>query len=379
MRVAGLMSGTSLDGIDVAIVDIGGRGWNRRVSVVAHHTIPYPRAVRQAILSVSNTRTHTASVARLHFLLAELYAEALVRACRARRVPLSSIRLIGCHGQTIFHEGEPAKLLGRRLASTLQIGDGSVLAERAGIPVVSDFRPRDIAAGGRGAPLVPFVDYLLLRHRRLGRVALNVGGIANITAIPPGTGPGAVIAFDTGPGNMVIDALAAEYTRGRLTFDRGGKIAARGALSASLLDSLLKDPYYRRRPPKTAGREHYGREFIGRLLETGLPLVDLISTATALTAATVAIGLGRFVRPRMPVDEIIVSGGGVHNPRLMAYLAAFLPGVRVRTSAELGIDPDAKEAVAFAILAYESFHRRPSNLPSATGARRPAILGKLAF
>lgn len=379
MRVAGLMSGTSLDGIDVAIVEITGRGWSKRVRTLAFRTVPYPERVRQAILSVSNAPAHTGKISRLNFLLGELYAEALIGTARRARIRLDSIELIGSHGQTIFHEGAPVSFLGRKIASTLQIGEAAVLAERTGIPVVADFRPRDIAAGGRGAPLVPYVDYLLFRHPRRGRVLLNIGGIANITAIPPGARPDQVVAFDTGPGNMVVDALARHYTKGRWKFDRDGRLATRGRVNRDLLDRLLRHPYFRQRPPKSAGREQYGREFVEELLATGLPVLDLIATATAFTAAAVALGIERFVRPRMPVDELIVSGGGVHNPRIMAQLAAFLPGVRVASSADYGIHPDAKEAIAFAVLAGETWGRRPANLPSATGARRPVVLGKITW
>ncbi len=373
MRVAGLMSGTSLDGIDVAVVDIEGR----RISTVAFRSWPYPERVRRAILAVSNTETHTAAVSRLNFLLGELYARALRLTCRRCGVPLESIELIGSHGQTIFHEGRPVEFLGRKVASTLQIGEAAVVAERTGIPVVADFRPRDIAAGGQGAPLVPYVDYLLYRHRRLGRVALNIGGIANITAIPPGGRPEDVIAFDTGPGNMVIDALAERHTGGRWKFDRGGRLAASGRVNRELLDRLLAATYYSQRPPKSAGREQYGREFVEQLVATGLPLPDLAATATALAAAAVAVGIERFVRVRMRVDELIVSGGGAHNPQILAYLAGFLPGVALSTSADFGISIDGKEAIAFAVLAHETWRRRPANLPSATGARRPVVLGKL--
>lgn len=379
MRVAGLMSGTSLDGIDVAVVEISGRGWSKRVRTLAFRTVPYPEKVRQAILGVSNAPAHTAVISRLHFLLGELYAEALIETARRARIRLDSIQLIGSHGQTIFHEGSPVSFLGRRIASTLQIGEAAVVAERTGIPVVADFRPRDIAAGGRGAPLVPYVDYLLFRHRRRGRVLLNIGGIANITAIPPGASPQDVIAFDTGPGNMVVDALARLHTKGRWKFDRDGRLAARGRVNRELLDRLLDDGYFRQPPPKSAGREQYGREFVGRLLDVGLPMPDLIATATAFTAAAVALGIERFVRPRMPVHELIVSGGGVHNSRMMAQLAAFLPGVSMATSSDYGVDVDAKEAVAFAVLAYETWGRRPANLPSATGARRPVVLGKTTW
>jgi anhydro-N-acetylmuramic acid kinase len=345
------MSGTSLDGIDVAIVEIHGR----RVSTIGFQSTPYSEEVRRAILAVSNTTTTTREISRLNFRLGELYARAIQRACRR----YGPVELIGCHGQTIYHEGG---------SSTLQIGEAAVVAERTGVPVVSDFRPRDIAAGGQGAPLVPFVDCLLFGHPRRTRIALNIGGIANITVIPSG------IAFDTGPGNMVIDALAREYTEGRQNFDRGGRIAAKGNLNRPLLDNLLADPYYRRKPPKSAGREQYGAEFVTRLKQTGLSLPDLISTATVLTAATIVMAAAPFAP-----DELIVSGGGAHNPQILAHLAALLPGVALATSADYGIDVDAKEAIAFAILAYQTWRRKPSNLPSATGARHSVVLGKVSF
>lgn len=353
------MTGTSLDGIDVAIVDIAGK----RIEVVQHCHFPYSGKVRESILAVSNAVVHVADISRLNFLLPELYAKSL-RRCG---VPIETIELIGCHGQTVFHER----------GNTLQLGDGSVLAERTGIPVVSDFRPRDIAAGGQGAPLVPFVDYQLFRDSKLGRVALNIGGIANITAIPPGASPEDVIAFDTGPGNMVVDQLVEMYTRGKNRYDDGGALAAQGKVHGQLINSLLRRRFYRQAPPKTAGREQYGREFITELRKTDLPMLDLIATATAFTPAAIAAGIERFVKH--PVHEIIVGGGGVHNRTMMAYLQAFLPKTRVRTTAEFGIDSDAKEAIAFAMLAYETWHRRPSNLPSATGAGRAVVLGKVSF
>ncbi|MDX2152429.1 MAG: anhydro-N-acetylmuramic acid kinase [Bryobacteraceae bacterium] len=365
MKVAGVMSGTSLDGIDVALIEISGR----RMETIAKSTTPYPKAVREALLQVSNRTAHTGSVARLHFFLPLLYAEAVSK--------LGPLDLVGCHGQTIFHEGSPVKMFGRSIVSTLQIGDGAVLAHRLGVPVVSDFRSADIAAGGKGAPLVPFVDYRLFRDAKRGRVALNLGGIGNITAIPPGAKPEAVVAFDTGPANMVIDGLVARHTGGRSLFDRGGRIASRGAVDRALLDRLLSARYYRQPPPKTAGREQYGEEFLDEFNE--LKLEDAAATATAFTAATVAAGIERFVKPRMPVHDLIVSGGGAHNPRILAFLAAFLPGVDVRLASDFGIDVDAKEAIAFAILAYEAWNGRPSNLPAATGAKYPAILGKISY
>ncbi len=355
MRVAGVMSGTSLDGIDVAIVEMRGRS----VTTIGFTSTPYPTAVRAAILGVSNCPTHTAAISRLNFRLAELYARAVLAAVKR----YGPVELIGCHGQTIFHEGR---------SNTLQIGEPAVLAERTGVPVVSNFRARDIAAGGQGAPLVPYVDYLLFRHPRRTRIALNIGGIANITVIPAACGPEDVVAFDTGPGNMVIDALASEFSDGKLSCDRGGRIAASGKVNRALLDELLRDAYYRRKPPKSAGREQYGVEFIARLHKSGAPLPDLVATATVLTAATVAMSVRHSVAE--PAD-LIASGGGVHNPQIMAHLAAFLPGIDMSTSTDHGIDADAKEAIAFAILAHETWRHKPSNLPSATGARRNVVLG----
>ena len=359
MKVAGVMSGTSLDGIDVAVVEIRGR----RVETLGFQTAPYPAVVRDAILAVSNTTTTTAAISRLNYRLAELYARAVLRATRS----FGAVELIGCHGQTVYHEGA---------RNTLQLGEAAVLAERTGLPVVSDFRARDISAGGQGAPLVPFADYLLFRDRRRTRIALNIGGIANITVIPPGAPPEEVVAFDTGPGNMVIDALAREFSGGRMACDRGGKIAASGRVNRRLLEELAGCPYYRRKPPKSAGREQYGAEFVSRMKRSGRPLDELIATATVLTALTVAMGVRQTAPADAPTD-LIVSGGGVHNPQILGHLASLLPGVSMASSADYGVDPDAKEAIAFALLAHETWRRRPSNLPSATGARRAVVLGSI--
>ena len=355
MRIAGVMSGTSLDGIDVAIVDVAGR----RIRAIGFASTPYPADVRAAILAVSDTQCTTAAISRLNFQLAERYAQA-VRAAVRRFGP---VELIGCHGQTVYHEGR---------SNTLQIGEPAVIAERCGVPVVSNFRARDIAAGGQGAPLVPLVDYLLFRHATRQRIALNIGGIANITVIPPAAAPEDVVAFDTGPGNMVIDALAVEYSKGKMRCDRDGRIAKSGAVIPRLLAELLVDPYYRRTPPKSAGREQYGAEFVARIKKSGAPLRDLIATATVLTATTIAIGAGPF----LPAD-LIVSGGGVHNPQITGHLAAFLPEARISTSTDHGVDAGAKEAIAFAVLAYQTWRRKPGNLPSATGARSAVVLGTL--
>ena len=242
MRVAGLISGTSVDGVDVAVVDMD----ESTILLIAHDTVPYPKAVREAILAVSNADTHTAVVSRLNFLIGELFAEALIGTCRKAGMHLNSVELVGSHGQTIFHEGEPVEFLGRKVASTLQIGEPSVIAARTGLPVIGDFRVADMALGGKGAPLVPFLDYRLFRSDRVGRVALNIGGISNITVISAGAGADKVVAFDTGPGNMIMDQLSPPY-------DQDGAKARAGRINEELLDRLLRDPYYALAPPKTAG------------------------------------------------------------------------------------------------------------------------------
>jgi anhydro-N-acetylmuramic acid kinase len=350
------MSGTSLDGIDVAIVEISGRG----VRTLGFETTPYHTRLRERLLACTETGG-AREISRLSFALGELYAKAALRAIRR----FGGVELIGCHGQTVYHEG------GR---NTLQLGEAAILAERAGTPVVSNFRARDIAAGGQGAPLVPFADYMLFRHATRTRIALNIGGIANITVIPPGSRPADIVAYDTGPGNMVIDALAHEFSGGKLRCDRGGKIAASGTPNLRFVDELMRDAYYRRTPPKSAGREQYGAEFVERLKRSKLPMPDLIATATALTARSIALAVRRH---QTCATDLIVSGGGVHNPRILAQLAGYLPGAALSVSTEHGVDADAKEAVAFAILAHATWRGRPANLIGATGARRTAVLGDI--
>jgi anhydro-N-acetylmuramic acid kinase len=363
MRVAGLISGTSVDGIDVAIVDIRGR----HITTVAHGAVPYSAALRARILASSNAATHTSEISRLNFELGERFANALLNICRKSRVAPASIALIGSHGQTIYHEHRK---------NTLQIGEGAVIAECTGIPVISDFRTADIAAGGAGAPLVPFLDYRVFRHARRGRIALNLGGIGNITVIPPGAQSHQVLAFDTGPANMVVDALVSRLSGGKQSCDRGGAIAAKAPIDRDLLAQLLRDPYYRKKPPKSAGREQYGIEFIDSLVKTGLPLTGLIATATVLSASTVAMAVAPYTASGE--WDLIASGGGVHNVTLMSQIAALLPRVTVATTSEFGIDADAKEAIAFALMAHETYHGRPGNIPSATGASHSVMLGKLS-
>jgi anhydro-N-acetylmuramic acid kinase len=321
-----------------------------------------------------------ADLARLNFLLGELYAEAIAKTCRKHRL---KIDLVGCHGQTLYHQGEPISFLRRKLAVTWQTGEGAIIAARFGIPVVTDFRPADMAAGGKGAPLVPFLDYILYRDHRIGRIAQNIGGIANLTAIPANAAPRQLIAFDTGPGNMVIDAVVQELF-GR-AYDRDGKIAASGRANKAVIDKLLTAPLFRQPPPRTAGREEFGREYARQFLRACGATArkeDVVATATTLTARSIADAIQRFVMTKHKnYRELIVSGGGAKNPTLIFMLRHELAPLKItlRFSDEFGIPAEAKEAVAFAVLAYETWHRRPSNVPAATGAKRPAILGKISY
>jgi anhydro-N-acetylmuramic acid kinase len=385
MLVLGLMSGTSADGIDVALVRISGAPPKLNAKLKNHATFPFPPRVREAILRIAGGgTTHTEELSQLNWLLGELFADAATKACRKFRVPLSRVSLIGSHGQTIFHQGKPSRAFGvRGVASTLQFGEPAVIAARTGITTVADFRPGDMAAGGQGAPLVPFVDYLLYRHPRIGRVALNIGGIANVTVIPAGAKANDVFAFDTGPGNMVIDALVRYFTSGREKFDRNAAIAARGQVAFELVDSLLKESYFRQPPPKSAGREQFGEPYARRFIiyKRGIKnrRADLVRSATALTSLSIIDAWHRFIAPRAKIHQLIVAGGGALNPLIMAQLSAALAGVEVIRSSDLGVPIDAKEAFAFAILAYETFHGRAANLPAATGAKRAAILGKVCY
>ena len=383
--VLGMMSGTSADGIDVALARISGAPPHLSAQLKGFYAVAYPRQVREEILRIANLDAATsADISQLNFALGELFARAALAACRKFRIAPRKIAVIGSHGQTIYHQGLPSKFPGvGNIASTLQIGEPSVIAARTGITTIADFRPADMAAGGQGAPLVPFVDYALFRDSKLGRVALNIGGIANVTVIPAGAKSGAAFAFDTGPGNMVIDALIRHFTGGREAFDRGARRALRGKSIPQLLDKLLADPYFRITPPKTAGREQFGEVFAARIVRWGkthrATPNDLIRTVALVTPLSIADAFHRFIFPRAKIHELIVSGGGTRNPLIMAQLAASLPGVIVRTSDEFGVPSAAKETFAFAILAYEAFHGRANNLPSATGARRPAILGKVSY
>jgi anhydro-N-acetylmuramic acid kinase len=382
MIVAGVMSGTSADGINVAVVRIAGKGPALRFSLLGHSESPYPAVVRKAILSLMNARTaNVAGISRLDFLLGELYADSVLAAIRECGV--SKIDLVGCHGQTIYHQGELAGFLGRNIACTWQLGEGAVLATRAGVPVVSDFRPAEMAAGGKGAPLVPFLDYLVYRNRKSGRILQNLGGIGNLTAIPAAASAKDVIAFDTGPGNMVMDGCMERLYR--RPFDRDGKVAATGEVLEPVIAETLRNPFFKRKPPKTAGREEFGREFVSTFIKRcgRARKQDIVATATALTAKSIGLALRNFVvnPSNGSYKDFVVAGGGTKNPTLMKMIDLEISalGLRLRSSEEFGIPSEAKEAIAFAMLAYQTWHRRPGNIPSATGALRPAILGKISY
>ena len=391
MVVAGVMSGTSADGVDVAVCRISPalrRDATPRVKLIGHLGVAYPKGVRAAVLGAMDADAiSVAELARLNWRLGEVYADAVVKAQEQMGV---KVGLVGCHGQTVYHQGAAEKYLGKATRATWQMGEAAVIAERLRVPVVSDFRPADVAAGGQGAPLVPMLDYCLFRSMKASRVLLNLGGIANLTAIPAEAGLGGVIAFDTGPGNMAIDGCMRRlYER---EFDRNGMVARSGNVLKAVVDEILKEGYFSARPPKSCGREQFGETFVSRLIamcrEAGGREdrdEDVVATATALTAASVVDAYRRFVwghvgqaAPLSPV-EFVVAGGGTKNDVLMKMLRDGLEpqGVKVRLMEELGVPAQAKEGVAFALLAWLTWNGLPGNVPAATGAARAVVLGKV--
>jgi anhydro-N-acetylmuramic acid kinase len=383
MTVAGIMSGTSADGIDVAVARIAPGRLRPSVTLLAHEGFAFPAALRRAILAAMNAAaTSTAELARLNWRLGLAYAEVVSATVERHNVKLD---LIGCHGQTLYHQPRAESYAGRRFACTWQTGEAAVIAAAMGVSVVSNFRPADMLAGGQGAPLVPLLDYLLFADRKRGRVLQNIGGIANLTSIPAGAAADAVIAFDTGPGNMVMDALAQQLFGKK--FDRNGSFAAQGTVLVPVLAEALENPYFKQKPPRTAGREQFGREYAARFLagcqRQSTKPEDALATATALTAETIARSYRKFVHRGMKGSGVdyIVSGGGAHNATLMAMLTQRLEplGCELTASEEFGLPAEAKEAAAFALLAWQTWHHLPGNLPSATGAARPAILGQVTY
>jgi anhydro-N-acetylmuramic acid kinase len=373
------MSGTSADGIDAVLAEIEGSGRGLRARVVAHVHHAFAAGLRRQILEVCLHGT-VAGICELNFVLGEHFARAVLAAIRKARLQPKHIAAIGSHGQTVHH------LPNARTPSTLQIGEAAVIAERTGIMIVADFRVRDMAAGGQGAPLVPYADWVLFTEATRPRIVQNIGGIGNLTFLPARAGLEDVIAFDTGPGNMVIDALVSRATQGRQGFDRDGRWAARGKVSEKLLAEMMSHPFLDRRPPKTTGREEFGETFLQRVLASGrrwrLTNEDIIATATAYTAKSIAAAYHRFIFPKLNRADlrrlqVILGGGGAKNPVLRRMLAERVGTGEVLTHEDFGIANAAKEALAFAILAHETLLHRPGNVPNATGARRPVVLGKI--
>jgi anhydro-N-acetylmuramic acid kinase len=387
MVVAGVMSGTSADGVDVALCRVApARGGDvPRVKLIGHEGFRYSKSVRDAVLAAMDAKnTSVADLSRLNWRLGEIYADCVQKAVAKFGVKAA---LVGCHGQTVYHQATAARYLGSDVRCTWQMGEASVIAERMRVPVVSDFRPADMAAGGQGAPLVPALDYVMFRSAKVSRVLQNLGGIGNLTAIPAGASVDGVMAFDTGPGNMVIDACMHQLF-GR-TFDRGGSVARQGRVISSVVTRVLEEKYFSARPPKSCGREQFGADFVSRFIslcrKAGASDADVVATATALTAESVLLSYRKFVWAHLGTaaplgkTEFVVAGGGAKNAALMAMLRDGLQplGMKVRLTEELGVPGQAKEAVAFALLAWLTWNGLPGNVVAATGAQRPVVLGKV--
>ena len=380
--VAGLMSGTSLDGVDVVIAKLTGSGSTLQIDQRAFVSVAYPPALRQCLLR--NSRPDTSSVrdlSQLNTRLAGVYADAVQQALDEIHLTVDDLDLVGSHGQTVHHVPDPEDCAGQSVTSTLQIGDPSVLANRLGVPVVGNFRAADMALGGQGAPLVPYFDYVYFTDSGETRLLLNLGGIANFTLLPPGATPSDVLAFDTGPANMVIDALAQRLFD--QPYDPEGSLAAQGAADNDLLADLLSAAYFTQPPPKSTGRERFGTGYVDTVLDAarsrGLSPHDTLATATMLTATTVYQAYARFIRTKYAADVLIVAGGGLHNDTLMQYLIDCFSPIPVRPASDYGLDGDAKEALCFAVLAHETLNGVPTNLPSVTGANRPTLLGSICM
>lgn len=384
-RVVGMMSGTSVDGVDAALVEISGTDSEPKVKLLAFENKPYPPQVREKIFSLFTPANATVDkVGYMNFLLGEIYAKSALSVIEKAGMKPEEIDVIGSHGQTIWHAPIPESPDGIPVAYTVQIGEGSIIAERTGILTVSDFRVADMAAGGQGAPLVPFSEYLLYRREKETILLQNIGGIGNMTVMPAGAKPRDVFAFDTGPGNMIIDAVISAVTGGEKTYDTGGETAVKGKVCNALLDILKGEPYYRQPLPKTTGREHFGVQYTEKILswwkENPIPVEDLLATVTDLTAYSIADAYERYVLPKYQASEIIVGGGGSYNATLLRFMKErFAPhGVAVRTQEDLGLSSDAKEAVAFALMADCCMRGKANTLPSVTGAEHPAVMGKIS-
>ncbi len=378
--VIGLMSGTSVDGIDAAIAEIEGSGTGMKMRQIDFITVPFPEGFKELVIRNSLTGTSdVADIARLNFLIAQLYADAVRRLCNHAGVKTQDVDLIGSHGQTIHHLPRAERMFGKDVSATLQIGDPSVLAKLTGIATVGDFRVGDIALGGQGAPLVPYFDYILFRSNGKSRSLLNIGGISNITYLPKGCGTQDVLAFDTGPGNMIVDRLMKKMFN--KDFDEGGAIAIAGTIQGDMIDWLMTDTFVRMAPPKSTGRERYGDPFVTSLLEKygGRRIEDIIATVSEFTAVSVYTNYLLFLKTKGGIDELFVSGGGAHNRYILDSLRNHFGGVSVAAAEDIGVSSDAKEALCFAVLANELVSGNPANLPSVTGASKETLIGKICL
>ncbi len=378
MYVIGLMSGTSGDGVDAALVRLRGQGGRLQVTPVAFASVPYAAALQRRIVAAGLTGT-VREICHLNVVLGEWFAKAALKVVARAGIPLRAVSLIGSHGQTVHHLPNGLREPGLGMVvSTLQIGEAAVIAERTGITTVANFRARDMAAGGQGAPLVPFVHHLLFRHPTASRLIVNLGGISNVTYLAKGGAASAVRAFDTGPANMLLDGLVQRMSGGRHTMDRGGALAGRGTIQRRLLNKWMRHPFFRRRPPKSTGREEFGEPFLAGVMkdgeQQGVSSADLLATLARLTGE--AVGTAKKWLPA-PLNEVLVGGGGVRNRAVMEALHDVFDPVPVRTLDDIGWSSRALEATAFAILAYETYHGRSGTLPTVTGASHPVMMGHL--
>ncbi|MFE0503038.1 anhydro-N-acetylmuramic acid kinase AnmK [Peribacillus butanolivorans] len=378
MYIVGLMSGTSLDGIDAALVRVDNTGLKTEIEMIEFITYPFPKDIEKEIMqSLSVETSNVQLICSLNFKLGKLFSDATKEVCEKAGLPIEQLDLIGSHGQTIYHQPLQEQ---NWVPSTLQIGEPAVIAHDTNTIVISNFRTMDMAAGGQGAPLVPFTEYILYRSETKGRLLQNIGGIGNVTVLPKQASLNDMYAFDTGPGNMIIDEVCRQLFN--LRYDEGGKIAKQGLINEELLSYCFSHPYIMSPPPKSTGRELFGKQYVVKLLKMfqSLPSQDILATVTMFTAKSIVENYRAYIFPKTKIEEVIIGGGGSYNETLLEMIQSLLGNsIQVLTQEELGYSSEAKEAVAFALLANETFHGNPSNVPKATGARNDVILGNITF
>ncbi|MDC7236767.1 MAG: anhydro-N-acetylmuramic acid kinase [Sphaerochaetaceae bacterium] len=378
----GLMSGTSVDGIDAVLISIENKAIDTKYKQIGFITLPYTKSEKDKLLKLASGNVGgSKELLKINIYLGKKFSEAAIALCKQCSISKHEIDFIGTSGHTFYHLPTKTKYLGKEISGTMQLGEPSFLNEEFNCPVVSDFRIRDMAAGGQGAPLVPYTEYILFRSSTKNIALQNIGGIANITILPKNCSQNDVIAFDTGPGNMVIDNLVNIFSKGKLSYDKDAQIAKKGKLNQNLLNYLLDDDYLTQDIPKSTGREKYSKEYVNNIIEfatqNNISLVDMIYTVTFFTAKTIGIGIKNF--SKVDLDTIIIGGGGSHNSVILDSLKTLLPNIEVITFEDLGLNSDSKEAVAFAILANETLNGISNNLTTVTGAKHPVIMGKISY